>query len=83
MEYASNQYNKTEGCQPVTKWLDLQTLGSQPIMPKNLLITGIQCKRSMLQELTCVVNIACKSSIIHTNTQLHLPIKYPSGLASK
>ena len=32
-----NLYRKTEGCEHVTNRLDLQTLGSQPmIMPKNL-----------------------------------------------
>ena len=46
MEYTSNQYRKTEGCQHVINRLDLQTLGSQPIMPKNLGLPDHCSKRS-------------------------------------
>ena len=36
MEYTSNKYRKPEGCQHVITQLDLQTVGSQQVMPKNL-----------------------------------------------
>ena len=49
MEYTSNQYRKTEGSMSTCNRLDLQTLGSQPmIVPKNFPDhwIGVGCKVS-------------------------------------